>query len=90
MGTGRNVHRCARVDVVHRILNRRVGNTTKAGGQTGEAFWQPESYDHWVRSEQEWGRIVRHIERGPFDQHPPAGLPTLRTWRSTPQRIPRP
>ena len=30
------------------------------------------------------------FERGPFDQHPPAGLPALRTWRSTPQRHPRP
>jgi REP element-mobilizing transposase RayT len=34
-------------------------------GRTGEAFWQPESYDHWVRSEQEWGRIVRYIENNP-------------------------
>jgi putative transposase len=34
-------------------------------GRTGEAFWQPESYDHWVRNEQEWGRIVRYIENNP-------------------------
>ncbi len=35
-------------------------------GRTGEAFWQPESYDHWVRSEEEWGRIVRYIENNPL------------------------
>jgi putative transposase len=34
-------------------------------GRTGEAFWQQESYDHWVRSEQEWGWIVRYIENNP-------------------------
>jgi putative transposase len=41
-------------------------------GRTGEAFWQTESYDHWVRSEQEWGRIVRYIESNPVG----AGLVT--------------
>jgi putative transposase len=41
-------------------------------GRTGEAFWQTESYDHWVRSEQEWERIVRYIESNPVG----AGLAT--------------
>jgi putative transposase len=39
----------------NRILNR-----------TGEPFWQRESYDHWVRSAQEWNRIARYIERNPL------------------------
>jgi len=50
-------------------------------GRTGEAFWQPESYDHWVRSEQEWGRIVRYIENNPVG----AGLasrPEAYPWSS--------
>jgi len=34
----------------NRILNR-----------TGEAFWQGESYDHWVRSTEEWVRIARYV-----------------------------
>jgi putative transposase len=34
-------------------------------GTTGEQFWQRESYDHWVRSEQEWSRIAGYIERNP-------------------------
>jgi putative transposase len=38
----------------NRLLNR-----------TGEQFWQRESYDHWVRDEQEWDRIARYIERNP-------------------------
>ena len=34
-------------------------------GRTGERFWQDESYDHWIRNETEWNRIVRYIERNP-------------------------
>jgi hypothetical protein len=31
-------------------------------GHTGEPFWQAESYDHWVRNAEEYGRIARYIE----------------------------
>jgi type I restriction enzyme R subunit/putative DNA methylase len=34
-------------------------------GRTGEAFWQAESYDHWVRDESEWRRIANYIEDNP-------------------------
>jgi len=34
-------------------------------GRTGETFWQAESYDHWVRDEGEWKRIVTYIEDNP-------------------------
>jgi len=34
--------------------------------RTGEPFWQRESYDHWVRSGEEWNRIARYIERNPL------------------------
>ena len=34
-------------------------------GRTGEPFWQRESYDHWVRDEAEWRRIVSYIENNP-------------------------
>jgi putative transposase len=34
-------------------------------GRTGETFWQAESYDHWVREEAEWKRIVAYIEDNP-------------------------
>ena len=30
-----------------------------------KAFWQDESYDHWVRSEGELQRIIRCVERNP-------------------------
>jgi len=33
--------------------------------RTGERFWQDESYDHWIRNETEWNRIVRYTETNP-------------------------
>ena len=34
-------------------------------GRTGEPFWQRESYDHWVRNQEEWRRIAAYIENNP-------------------------
>jgi len=32
---------------------------------TGQSFWQDESYDRWVRSDEEFERIRRYIELNP-------------------------
>lgn len=34
-------------------------------GRSGKAFWKDESYDHWVRDNDELRRIVAYIERNP-------------------------
>jgi REP element-mobilizing transposase RayT len=34
-------------------------------GRTGEPFWRDESYDHWVRNQREFGKIVQYIEFNP-------------------------
>jgi type I restriction enzyme R subunit/putative DNA methylase len=34
-------------------------------GRTGQAFWQAESYDHWVRDAREFEKIVAYIENNP-------------------------
>ena len=34
-------------------------------GRTGSAFWQNESFDHWVRNDDELNRIIRYIEYNP-------------------------
>ena len=48
---------------IAKLTRRLKGYTARQAnrmlGRTGEAFWQPESYDHWVRSELEWGRVWR-------------------------------
>ena len=31
----------------------------------GTVFWQDESYDHWVRGDEEMHRIIRYIEQNP-------------------------
>jgi len=33
--------------------------------RTGEPFWQDESYDHWIRKDEEINRIIRYIEWNP-------------------------
>jgi putative transposase len=52
-----------------RLLQSLKGATARQAnlilGRTGETFWQAESYDHWVRDESEWQRIVNYIEDNP-------------------------
>jgi len=52
-----------------RVLRLLKGGTAREANKilhrTGEPFWQHESYDHWVRDEDEWSRIARYIERNP-------------------------
>jgi putative transposase len=33
--------------------------------RTGMPFWQDESFDHWIRDEQDFGRIVQYVEWNP-------------------------
>ena len=54
---------------LRRIMNGIKGSTANAAnkilGRTGKPFWQDESFDHWVRTEKEFGNIFRYIERNP-------------------------
>ncbi len=34
-------------------------------GRVGDAFWQAESFDHWIRSEEEFGALVDYVENNP-------------------------
>jgi putative transposase len=55
-------------------------------GARGRVFWQDESYDHWVRDEEEFGRIIAHIENNPVA----AGfcrLPYEWPWSSAARRV---
>lgn len=58
------------------------GSTAHAANQvlrrTGKAFWQAESYDHYLRSANQIGRIVAYIEENPVS----AGLvESAEQWR---------
>jgi len=52
-----------------KLLQSLKGSTAREAnrvlGRSGTAFWQRESYDHWVRSEAEWNRIAAYIEHNP-------------------------
>ena len=54
--------------------------------RTGKRFWQEESFDHWVRNEEEFRRIMRYIEHNPVA----AGLvekPEYWSWSSATGRL---
>jgi len=56
--------------------------------RTGQTFWQPESFDHWVRDEGEFYRIIAYIENNPVK----AGLvsrPDDWRWSSAHDRLMR-
>jgi REP element-mobilizing transposase RayT len=37
----------------------------KTLGRTGERFWQPESFDHWIRNDQEHAAFCRYVVNNP-------------------------
>jgi REP element-mobilizing transposase RayT len=51
------------------ILQGRKRHTARQAnrvlGRTGEPFWQRESYDHWIRNDEEKSRIRRYIRMNP-------------------------
>jgi putative transposase len=51
------------------ILKSRKRHTARQAnlllGRTGEPFWQPESYDHWIRNAEERTRILNYIRMNP-------------------------
>ena len=54
---------------VPKLMQALKGPTARRANQilkrTGTAFWQEESYDHWVRNEREFGRIRAYIKENP-------------------------
>jgi REP element-mobilizing transposase RayT len=51
------------------ILSSRKRHTARQANlllqRTGEPFWQPEAYDHWIRNDEEKTRIRRYIRNNP-------------------------
>jgi len=54
-----------------RLMKALKGSTAREAnrilGRTGEPFWQKESYDHWVRNQQEFESIRAYIENNPVN-----------------------
>ena len=60
--------------------------------RTGQTFWQPESFNHWIRSEEEKAKICRYIVNNPVTARLCATPEAWRWssawpgWRSPPQK----
>jgi len=64
------------------IVRSWKGFTSRKANQildrVGQAFWQPESFDHWIRDDDEKARICRYVIHNPVN----AGLAkTPQEWR---------
>lgn len=76
--------------VLYRITKSIKGYTArecnKMLARTGQKFWQDESFDHAVRSSDEFHRIVRYIERNPVKAGM-VGSPEEWPWSSAAGRL---
>lgn len=63
--------------IMHSLKSWTATESNKALNRTG-TFWQAESYDHYVRDQEEWIRILHYILRNPIK----AGL--VADWRDHP------
>jgi putative transposase len=88
-----HVHVLLRPDVLlEKVTQFLKGYTAREANRflnrTGSSFWQDESFDHWVRDDGEFHRIVHYIENNPVK----AGLvktPEDFLWSSARQRLER-
>jgi putative transposase len=51
--------------LTHILKGRTARVANQLLGRIGKRFWQSESYDHWVRSDEAFSRIVDYIEYNP-------------------------
>jgi putative DNA methylase len=52
--------------IMHSLKSYTTNEANKLLERSGQ-FWQHESYDHWVRDDDELERIVRYINRNPVN-----------------------
>ena len=54
------------LSVILRWLKGRTAHTAnRLLGRTGTAFWQDESFDHWIRSNHELHGLIEYVENNP-------------------------
>jgi REP element-mobilizing transposase RayT len=56
-------------------------------GRTGETFWQPEPFDHWIRDDEEHARCCRYVANNPVKARlcaAPADWKWSSAWRGEP------
>jgi REP element-mobilizing transposase RayT len=54
-------------------------------GRTGEAFWQREYFDRWIRTEKQLGSVIAYVEENPV-RSGLAACPEEWRWSSAHER----
>jgi REP element-mobilizing transposase RayT len=52
-------------DIMRWLKGRTSRTINRLLGRTGQAFWQDESYDHWIRSTRELDEVIAYVESNP-------------------------
>jgi REP element-mobilizing transposase RayT len=52
-------------EILHSWKSYTSKQANKVLGRTGGKFWQNESFDHWVRDDEECGRLIVYVEHNP-------------------------
>ncbi len=76
---------CTLSAILHSWKSFTSSQANKLLHRTGEAFWQAESFDHWVRDDEECARLVAYVENNPVK----AGFcqcPEVWPWSSARER----
>ena len=55
----------AMAEITRKIKGRTARRANLLLGRVGKAFWQDESFDHWIRNEGESEKVKKYIERNP-------------------------
>jgi REP element-mobilizing transposase RayT len=60
------------------LKGRTARKANRLLGRNGNAFWQDESFDHWIRNDAEFRKLIEYVENNPVR----AGLVTrAQDWR---------
>ncbi len=69
---------CSLAKIMHSLKRYTATQANLILGKTGEQFWQHENYDHAIRDEAEFGRIIQYVLNNPVK----AGL--VDSWEKWP------
>jgi hypothetical protein len=47
------------------LKGRTARKSNRIIGREGQPFWQDESFDHWIRSDAEFQKLVQYVENNP-------------------------
>jgi REP element-mobilizing transposase RayT len=51
--------------ILHSWKSYTATQANRLVGRVGKAFWQTESYDHWIRNDEELARVSAYVENNP-------------------------